>query len=211
MKHKHLLIVVSLLLLMPALVIGQNNRFSDPDQTVEQQFWGELYVNGGNTFFCNKAFDRKGFLISEGYVYPLAHVRNALRCGTPRQCEKDDRYRQIASDLHNIVPVQSRVEMRRRNAKFEQLASSSPQGDCGIRQSTQFIEPPQRIKGDVARTVAYMVSTYDLPWLGAVSVFRDWSELDPPDDGELTRHQRILELQGNPNPFIQEPTRMAQL
>lgn len=191
--------------------IGQNNRFSDPEQTVEQQFWGKLYVDGGETFFCNKHFDRKGFLISEGYVYPLSHVRNALRCGTPRQCEKDDRYRQIASDLHNMVPVQSRVEMRRRNAKFEQLASSTPVSDCGIRESTQFIEPPQRIKGDVARTVAYMVNTYDLPWVGAVTIFRDWNELDPPDDIELTRHNRILELQGNANPFVREPARMAQL
>lgn len=211
MKKHHLLVTFTLLLLVPTLATSQNNRFNDPDQTLQQQFWGKLYAAGGNTFFCNKQFSNKGFLISAGYVYPLVHVRDALRCGTPRQCEKDDRYRQIASDLHNIVPVQSRVEMRRRNAKFEQLAGTSPEGDCGIRESTQFIEPPQRIKGDVARTVAYMVSTYDLPWVGASTVFRDWNELDPPDDGELTRHNRIVELQGNDNPFIREPARMTQL
>lgn len=211
MKTKHLLLLIATLVLTPNLVTGQNTRFNDPELTIKEQFWGMLYVDGGSTFFCDTPFTRKGFLISDGYVYPLSHIRDALRCGTPRQCEKDDRYRRIASDLHNIVPVQSRVEMRRRNAKFEQLSAAAPLGECGIREQTQFIEPPERVKGDVARTVAYMVTTYDLPWVGAISVFKDWNELDPPDDNELTRHNRILEIQGNANPFIQEPTRMALL
>lgn len=211
MNRKLFFILIAALIATPSFVSGQNNRFTDPDLVLTEQFWGQLYAEGGYTFFCNSAFSKKGFVVSNGYVYPLAHVRNALRCGTPSQCEKDDRYRQIASDLHNIVPIQSRVEMRRRNAKYEQLAATAPLGECDIKESTQFIEPPLRVKGDVARTVAYMVSTYDLPWVGAVSVFQDWNELDPPDDSELTRHNRIVDIQGNANPFVQEPARMAQL
>lgn len=211
MNKKLLLIVLLAIVTTPAFVSGQNTRFADPELVLKDQFWGQLYAEGGHTFFCDAAFNKKGFLVSDGYVYPLSHVRNALRCGTPRQCEQDDRYRQIASDLHNIVPVQSRIEMRRRNAKYEQLAATAPLGDCGIRESTQFIEPPQRVKGDVARTVAYMVSTYDLPWVGTASVFLNWNEIDPPDDSELTRHNRIVDIQGNANPFVQEPARMAQL
>ncbi|MCW8979211.1 MAG: endonuclease, partial [Marinobacter sp.] len=65
--------------------------------------------------------------------------------------------------------------------------------------------------GDVARTVAYMVDTYDLPWLGSSAVFKGWNRQDPPDDSELTRHGRIVEIQGNDNPFITNPERMERL
>ncbi|SDW41078.1 endonuclease [Marinobacter mobilis] len=210
MKPAQLALIIAIGL-TPALATGQNTRFSDPDTTIREQFWGTLYSEGGTTFFCDTPFTSKGFLVSEGYIYPLIHVRNALHCGTPRQCEKDERYRQIASDLHNIVPVRSRVEMRRRNAKYEQLTAAAPLGECGIREQTQFIEPPARIKGNVARAVAYMVTTYDLPWIGAPSVLRNWSELDPPDANERARHNRIVGIQGNDNPFVLDPRRMEQL
>lgn len=199
------------LLLTTTLVIGQNTRFSDPETVVSEHFWGNLYANGGKSFFCDTAFTSKGFVLTDGYVYPLADVRSALDCGTSRQCEQDNRYRQIASDMHNMIPVRSRTEMGRRNARYEDLGSSVSGDEWGIRQSAQFFEPPVRVKGDVARTVAYMVDTYDLPWLGSSAVFKGWNRLDPPDDGELTRHRRIAEIQGNDNPFVTNPETMERL
>jgi len=211
MKTKNVVLVALAALLIPSLVISQNIRFSDPDTVVNNEFWGKLYAQGGNSFFCNTAFTSKGFVLTDGYVYPLADVRSALDCGTSRQCEQDNRYRQIASDMHNMVPVRSRTEMGRRNARYEDLGSSVSEDECGIRQSAQFFEPPGRVKGDVARTVAYMVDTYDLPWLGSSAVFKGWNRLDPPDDSELTRHGRIVEIQGSANPFITNPERMERL
>lgn len=197
------------LLALPLLVVGQNTRFTDPDTVIKDHFWGALYAEGGNSFFCNTPFMSKGFTLTDGYVYPLSIVRSALRCGTPSQCSKNDQYRHIAADLHNMVPVHTRIEMRRRNARYEELGAGTSAGDCDIRESTQFIEPPVRVKGDVARTVAYMVDAYGLPWVGAVSVFKAWNELDPPDDRELTRHNRIVEIQGNENRYITNPSLMA--
>lgn len=206
------LITLSLsLLLIPALVTGQNTRFSDPDTVARDQFWGTLYADGGTSFFCDTPFTNKGFTLTEGHIYPLAVVRSSLGCGTTRQCSNDDRYRQIASDLHNMVPVNSRVEMRRRNARYEQLAAGAHEDDCGNRESAQFFDPAEPVKGDVARTVAYMVDTYDLPWVGTATVFRNWSRMDPPDDRELTRHRQVSELQGNDNPFVTDPDRIENL
>jgi deoxyribonuclease I len=199
------------LLLTTTLVIGQNTRFSNPETVVSEHFWGNLYANGGKSFFCDTTFTTKGFVLTDGYVYPLADVRSALDCGTSRQCEQDNRYRQIASDMHNMIPVRSRTEMGRRNARYEDLGPSVSGDECGIRQSAQFFEPPVRVKGDVARTVAYMVDTYNLPWLGSSAVFKGWNRLDPPDDGELTRHRRIAEIQGNDNPFVTNPETMERL
>ena len=211
MKQFLLIPTALCLLLTTTLVIGQNTRFSDPKTVVSDHFWGDLYANGGNSFFCNTAFTSKGFVLTDGYVYPLADVRSALDCGTSRECEQDNRYRQIASDMHNMIPVRSRTEMGRRNARYEDLGASVSEDECGIRQSAQFFEPPVRVKGDVARTVAYMVDTYDLPWLGSSAVFKGWNRLDPPDDGEITRHRRVAEIQGNDNPFVTDPNRMGHL
>ncbi|MCL7946054.1 endonuclease [Marinobacter sp. ATCH36] len=199
------------ILLASSLVSSQNTRFSDPDTVIQNEFWGKLYAQGGASFFCETPFTSKGFLLTDGYIYPLAQVRSALDCGTSSQCADDDRYRQIASDLHNIVPVRSRVEMRRRNARFEELGAVARPDECGIRESAQFFEPPERVKGDVARTVAYMVETYDLPWAGATRVFEGWNRLDPPDDRELTRHRQVADIQGNENPFVLDPERLENL
>ncbi|MBW4933881.1 endonuclease [Marinobacter sp. F4206] len=211
MKNFLLTTITLSLLLTASLVIGQNTRFSDPDTVIKNEFWGNLYANGGHSFFCDKAFTSKGFLLTDGYIYPLADVRRALDCGTSRQCEQDNRYRQIASDLHNMVPARNRTEMKRRNVRYENLGESIKADDCGIRESAGFFEPPERVKGDIARSVAYMVDTYGLPWLGATPVFQGWNRMDPPDDTELTRHRRVAEIQGNENPFVTQPERMEQL
>ncbi len=200
-----------LLLLVTTASTGQNTRFSDPETVIKDQFWGNLYANGGKSFFCDKTFNKKGFLLTDGYIYPLADIRSALRCGTSRECKQDNRYRQIASDLHNMIPVNNRTEMKRRNVRYENLGNTIREDDCGMRESAGFFEPPERVKGDVARTLAYMVDTYGLPWLGSTAVFKGWNRLDPPDDTELSRHQRIAEIQGNENPFVVHPEKMEQL
>lgn len=199
------------LIALPTLVTGQNSRFSDPESVIKDQFWGNLYADGGTSFFCDEPFKRKGFLLTDGYIYPLSQVREALECGTSSQCRQDDRYRQIASDLHNIVPVNSRIEMSRRNAQYEDLAPGAESDECGNLHSTQFFEPSGTVKGDIARTVAYMVSTYNLPWAGASRVFVAWNQIDPPDDRELARHQLVSDIQGNENPFVLDPSLVEQL
>ncbi|HLT14106.1 MAG TPA: endonuclease [Marinobacter sp.] len=199
------------LMLSTGLVIGQNTRFSDPESVVKNEFWGNLYSDGGTSFFCDTPFKSKGFVMTDGYIYPLADIRTALDCGTTSQCKQDNRYRQIASDLHNMVVVPTRLEMRRRTARYENLGETISADDCGMRESNQFFEPPEHVKGDVARTMAYMVDTYGLPWLGSSPVFQGWNRIDPPDDKELTRHRMVAEIQGNENPFVTNPDLINRL
>lgn len=198
--------ILALLMLAVCSTAQAQTRFSDPDKTASEVFWKQLYGDGGVTFFCQKPFTSKSFLLTQGYIYPMSHVRNALRCGTPSQCEREsEKYRHIASDLHNMIPVQNSIEMRRRNAEYAQLGERVAAEECGIREGFQNIEPPDTIKGDVARGVFYMAQTYDLPLIGTDQVFDTWNREDPPDDRELTRNNRIKELQGNENPFISSP------
>lgn len=41
--------------------------------------------------------------------------------------------------------------------------------------------------------------------MGKLSVLLRWNELDPVDDFEIQRNNRIYEFQGNRNPFIDYP------
>ncbi|TBW56843.1 endonuclease I [Marinobacter halodurans] len=206
MKARAILMTVALVLSSQA---SSQTTLSDPDQVANDIFWNRLYQDGGKTFFCQEPFNGKSFLLSVGYIYPLSHVRNALHCGSPTQCEREsDAYRYIASDLHNMIPVETQVEMRRRNAKYAQLDERVSANECGIRESLQNIEPPDAVKGDVARGVAYMVQTYDLPLIASPQVLASWNESDPPDDQELARNRRISEIQGSDNPFISHPERL---
>ena len=195
--------IFALLLLTIWGIATAQTTFSDPDKTASEVFWKQLYAEGGVTFFCQKPFTGKSFLVSQGYIYPMSHVRNALRCGTPSQCEREsEQYRRIASDLHNMIPVLNKIEVRRRNAEYAQLGERVAVEECGIRSGFQNIEPPDNIKGNVARTVFYMAQTYDLPLIGTDQVFAAWNLEDPPDDRELARNGLIEELQGNGNPFV---------
>ncbi|HBM50289.1 MAG TPA: endonuclease I, partial [Marinobacter sp.] len=81
MKKVTALSVTLALSLSAGLVTGQNIRFSDPETVIKNEFWGNLYAEGGSSFFCEKPFTSKGFVLTDGYIYPLADVRSALDCG----------------------------------------------------------------------------------------------------------------------------------
>src|SRR5690554_3618517 len=101
---KPLLGILAFCALTPAS--DAQTRFTDPESTLKDVFWGSLYKDGGETFFCNKAFSQKSILITEGYIYASSWIRDHLRCGTHRQClETHQDYPQMVSDLHNIVPA----------------------------------------------------------------------------------------------------------
>ncbi|MCH8498065.1 MAG: endonuclease [Marinobacter sp.] len=183
--------------------------FTDPSAVLAEHFWGDLYAEGGQTFFCNTSFSSRGLGITEGYIYPLSFVRSALRCGSARQCEREsEAYRRIASDLHNLVPVQSVIELRRRNARYELLGEGVPANECGIREAGQTMEPPDHTKGRIARALAYMVTTYELPMIMPGALMRGWSEAFPPSDEERILNRAIIDIQGNGNPYIVTPSLM---
>ena len=129
----------------------------------------------------------------------------ARQC-TPWQCRENNRdYQRMASDLHNIVPENARFDYERRAAKFEDLPAGTAVEGCGYKRSFGIIEPPASIKGDIARALLYMHTTYGLPLYGDLNQLKTWTRIDPPSDTEMARNLRIAELQGNENPFITHP------
>ena len=137
------------------------------------------------------------------------------------------------TDLHNLKPEDVSVNSTRNNRDFDEggdavVDNSPPDGydgttDC-FKTSTTF-EPPDSIKGDVARIIFYMVVRYegengevDLemvnyadsspagePYHGVQSTLYSWHVADEVSTFETNRNDVIYSYQGNRNPFIDHP------
>lgn len=194
-----------------ALSIISSTSLANPPtakDTISDLFWGALYKDGGETFYCQKSFSQKTPLIVAGYIYPQGNIRQHLGCGTKRQCMRSsEEYNRIASDLHNLVPADSYFEMKRTNTIFGVLDEQIEANECGIKRKMNIIEPPERIRGDIARVIFYMHKTYNLPILGGPAILEAWNDMDPPSEEEVARHNEIEKLQGNINPLVKSPVK----
>ncbi len=69
-----------------------------------------------------------------------------------------------------------------------------------------FFEPPAAHKGNVARALFYFSVRYMIPIKSIEEeALKRWNKLDPVDQAERDRNDRIQQIQGNRNPFIDYP------
>jgi endonuclease I len=132
------------------------------------------------------------------------------------------------SDLFHIYPTDGWVNGKRGNYPYgitnspawtsmngSKLGPSSYPGYTGT-----VFEPINSFKGDFARTFFYMAVRYygeDSVWPGsdmvtgsqpkawALNMLRDWDLSDPVSQKEKDRNNAVYLLQGNRNPFIDNP------
>ncbi|WP_432067276.1 endonuclease I family protein [Streptomyces sp. C10-9-1] len=126
------------------------------------------------------------------------------------------------TDIHHLRPTDVSVNSARGNLDFDEGGSPVAEASDCYRDSDSF-EPRDAVKGDVARMILYMTVRYEggdghadleandqvdngsSPFMGRLSVLRQWNLQDPPDAFEQTRNDRIFAIQGNRNPFIDHP------
>ncbi|GIE88588.1 endonuclease [Actinoplanes regularis] len=127
------------------------------------------------------------------------------------------------TDLHHLRPEDVAVNALRDNKDFD-TGGSAATGAPGNYTDSDSWEPRNAVKGDVARMIFYMAVRYqgddswpDLevndsvsngsnPYLGRLSVLKQWNTQDPPDAFEKNRNQIIYSTyQHNRNPFIDHP------
>jgi endonuclease I len=133
------------------------------------------------------------------------------------------------TDLFHIYPTDGFVNGKRDNFPFGEVAAytwistngsklgpSSTQGYSGI-----VFEPVDEYKGDFARTYFYMATRYygeDSGWPGsdmvtgsqpkswALQMLIKWDQDDPVSQKEKDRNEAVYLIQGNRNPFIDNPS-----
>ncbi len=121
-------------------------------------------------------------------------------------------------DLHHLFPVDSRANSTRGNIHFGDVdgeqVNGCPLAERGddIYAGTSSFEPPKSHKGNVARALFYFSVRYRISIDQSEEVYlRQWNKLDPVDQDEISRHEKIYQIQGNRNPFIDDPTLADQI
>ncbi len=148
------------------------------------------------------------------HVWPKSH-------GFPSQ--DDNAY----TDVHNLKPADRSVNSARGTKDFDFGGNAHSEAiDCLM--DSDSWEPPDHVKGDIARILFYMVVRYDPGYdhnnnafdlelvdyttpgnndtiLGKLSSLIQWHFNDPVDDFEINRNEIIYGFQQNRNPFIDHP------
>lgn len=132
------------------------------------------------------------------------------------------------SDLFHLYPTDGYVNGRRGSYPFGEVSSptwtstnGSKVGPCSYSgYSGTVFEPIDEYKGDFARTYFYMATRYygeDSGWPGsdmvngsqpvswALSMLMEWHTNDPVSTKETDRNDAVYAIQGNRNPFIDNP------
>ncbi|MZR63576.1 endonuclease [Alcanivorax sp. DP30] len=197
---------ISLVLAATFLLVGTS--FADGQ---DERFLEQLYPDGGTTLYCQEAF-RAGDRLSVDNIYDERRLAKHFGCRSSRFCTANADYTTISQDLHGRFPVTRKTELDRRRTLFGDLPDNiTTDTECGYRQSFQVFEPPLHAKGDVARAMLYLHDRYQLPLIGTLEMYQRWNKEDPVDEGEKRRNDDIEKLQGNRNPFIDNPAKAESL
>ncbi len=117
------------------------------------------------------------------------------------------------ADLHILFPVLSSANSSRGNIEFGDVVSpiSSPclkskRGYTAQGGRETYFEVPDAHKGNVARAIFYFSTRYKLA-ISPIeeSSLRAWHRLDPVDEDERGRAEKIFAKQKVRNPFIDHP------
>ena len=139
----------------------------------------------------------------------------------------------IGTDVHNLKPSDISINSRRGNKDFDYggdiVIDKSPAegygGTTECKSNGSTWEPPDNVKGDIARIMFYMSTRYEgsqgnpdleivndiftvsskLPKQGVLKTLLDWHSFDPVDEFERNRNDVIYSYQKNRNPFIDHP------
>jgi endonuclease I len=132
------------------------------------------------------------------------------------------------TDLFHLYPTDGKVNGMRGNYPFGVISNptwistnGSRIGNCSYPGYTGIVfEPVNGYKGDFARTYFYMATRYykeDTGWTGsdmvtgsqpkdwAIKMLMEWHKNDPVSQKERDRNEAVYALQGNRNPYIDDP------
>jgi deoxyribonuclease-1 len=180
-------------------------------------FWDRLYAGGGETLYCAHAFGpRRGRGVNVEHVFPMSWVTRHLGCGRRQACRRESaRFNRIEADLHNLWPARTAVNQARSSHAFAEIPGERrrfPGCDFEVDEARRRVEPRPAVRGEIARSVFYMAEEHGLvvfPRHGRL--LQRWHREDPVSAEERRRNDVIEGIQGNRNPFIDDPGRAERL
>lgn len=144
------------------------------------------------------------------HIMPAHNFGQHLACwrkGGRKACQADPGFTKIEADPHNLAPASGEVNGDRSNFRYGVVTSNNywSYGSCAMKIDNQqrIAEPPDAVKGDVARVYFYMRDTYGINLSSAQEkLYAAWSKADPVDAWETERDRRITRFIGRSNPYV---------
>jgi deoxyribonuclease-1 len=120
--------------------------------------------------------------------------RNCARQSNPT-------FRLMEADMYNLEPAVGELNRARGNLGFGDIAGEPREfGACDFEVFADSVEPRPEVRGDIARIYYYMDARYpgfQIVNEGNRKLLDSWDQVDPMDDAERLRIQKIEEVQGN--------------
>ena len=115
-------------------------------------------------------------------------------------------YRLMESDLYNLYPAIGAVNALRQNYNFVMLPEAkSSFGSCDMRIQDRKAQPPERARGQIARTYLYMDATYPSYSMSRAQrqLMDAWDRQYPVTPNECEIGRRIKLAQQSTNPILE--------
>lgn len=120
----------------------------------------------------------------------------------------DELFNRMEGDLYNLVPETGAIAAIKKESRLADIEVFMPQfGACNLKILNNLFTPPSSLKGDVARIFLYMDWAYpnrNIILSNEKKLIEYWNKMDPVSKDECQRARKILEIQGNENPFVQK-------
>lgn len=143
----------------------------------------------------------------------------------PKSYGFDSKGNPAHNDIHHLHASEKKINNIRGNKFFGEVSNGSSDG-YGNKWNSTLFEPRDEVKGDIARSLFYMVVRYenekcncslDLELvakdsgktgdtvMGNLLTLLKWHYQDPVSSSEMKRNDAVYSIQGNRNPFIDHP------
>lgn len=211
------LLLILLLNISPSVAEDNVNDF---DVVAGNLFWEKLYKYGGWTLHCGYRFegDQKttsGKLVRIEHIYSTSWMMEQAACESRMQCRENDNndFAIMEADMHNLYPVWQPLVTYRYGLTYGELQGENWRfDDCDVEWSSGVMEPRNLARGNIARAIFYMKTQYGVTIPDELmEVLKAWNREDEPSEQEKVRNDRIEEIQGRRNPYIDDPSLVDQI
>ena len=182
----------------------------------------KLRVSAGSCGYETYGNADRAKRVEAEHIIPASWIGRGRTCWRAENCrnEKGDELRGRAccletdlvfitahNDLMNLVPAVGDVNGTRSDLAYGEIPGEAREfGRCDFEMDleTQVVEPTETTRGFIARVALYMEKLYGVRFtVPQRQLFESWNHDYPPDAWERERNDRIREIQGVGNPFVE--------
>ena len=198
------------------------------DVRADGKIW-DIY--SASDFNLSDNCDDKKDPTAEGVCYNREHIL-PVACWTINKNRDEAEKEVMFTDLHHVVSTDGFVNAQRSAWVYDEVKSVTWTNNLGSKLGTgktwneTSFEPVDEYKGDIARVYFYMLTCYmdkDFTQGGkgyryftysngvcdfksqALALMLKWHRQDPVSEKEVARNAKVADLQGNVNPFVEQP------